>query len=1087
MGYPPELVPIALQLSQNASIEAATEMISSIQNRIADETVFQQKAQRNSRRTSSHNPQRNSVSVFPSNKPHRNSFSYPEALSISKNSSTNSLQDSADIKPQGSNHRHSQRVTQSELQKYSHRTSFSQPNSLVGSYNNLQDSLLSNSHHNHHSQIQDLNSSIQSNDSYLSLHDFEHTNSKLSRNSQRHSQRNPNRNSMSNIEYSYASNENEDFETRPSRGQSMDSVYANREMGQYLDIKTGSVSSISNIQSAIQRVLSETATSNHDSGSSSQSVSPLYSHLSNKPPEVSSQINSIQAALEHVLNPDDNPITSHSDNIPKSIQYAVERVLSTDNNTELVTGNISPLSDNNSASTSPYDVGISPSKVSYSPVPSASYSLGQELNNLDSGKANNSVAKIPSVSNPGVVTGIGFVPGPNVGTKHRNSYNGNSLPLGSGHSGPRSGIYVGSQTKSGHEFGSSISVDSAPLSRPSSVRLTSSSAGLESKIVSDSHSRGAVVSGTVELNYTPNESSLCQLCQDSTKLDQMVPCSKCFRYYHTHCFGSRRIPFSMSSKREISLREQYVSKVYGKWQCENCPGIPTHSKTLEAPSQVFSDSTVSSDASGLKVLFPSIHSHANLSNTSNLAQDINNVGSLPLHLQQLYDVMVKYDIDINSLIQSDNNNQYQVLQDLVWKIGSSEVKKGTTIQDEPTTVTDNLPNRQVVTDTLEVVNNINSISSSKSTSQVNISAPTLSMLLSLLTKHNIQLPLADGSQIKASTIIDTGMDVQTGIISPIKSPDPNNIFSDFKKESFLKSEISKNTSVSHNPSQEKPFIDTSVNTINSATTISSNDEGTERKTPTSASRNQFNALYATRGVSQRIDSADIENYSVDSFSFKLSPKSIEKSSDRLLSRTGTNDTPSTNNGSIGRQERPRSVGRHSKSSKADTLSQLLKAKSVVDGISENVSNERVEDLNNSKSTTQPSELGHSNAHLGSNMRGVHTGIVGEGGVYSNQAGEFGKANGSLLPVGLGIVGGVAIPTMTQNNINNSNVNMTVDNASHAGATLQDVNPRTALLNSLTKRLGSKNQVKSTDHSNDGSNMEANDEIKLEDQHSGTLN
>ena len=64
----------------------------------------------------------------------------------------------------------------------------------------------------------------------------------------------------------------------------------------------------------------------------------------------------------------------------------------------------------------------------------------------------------------------------------------------------------------------------------------------------------------------------CPECREDgiLKRDQLVPCTKCGRVYHTGCFGARRIPFSLKTPRERQNRDKYVTKHYGRWQCAQC-------------------------------------------------------------------------------------------------------------------------------------------------------------------------------------------------------------------------------------------------------------------------------------------------------------------------------------------------------------------------------------------------------------------------------------------------------------------------------------------------------------------------------------
>jgi hypothetical protein len=75
------------------------------------------------------------------------------------------------------------------------------------------------------------------------------------------------------------------------------------------------------------------------------------------------------------------------------------------------------------------------------------------------------------------------------------------------------------------------------------------------------------------VSYTPSEFTACSTCGDSSsgKSDQLVPCSNCHKFYHTFCFGGRRIPFSMRTESDRQSRDKYVAKHYGVWRCNSCP------------------------------------------------------------------------------------------------------------------------------------------------------------------------------------------------------------------------------------------------------------------------------------------------------------------------------------------------------------------------------------------------------------------------------------------------------------------------------------------------------------------------------------
>ena len=63
----------------------------------------------------------------------------------------------------------------------------------------------------------------------------------------------------------------------------------------------------------------------------------------------------------------------------------------------------------------------------------------------------------------------------------------------------------------------------------------------------------------------------CVLCQDlnDLKQDQLIQCINCLCYFHTHCVGTRRIPFGLKSEKERMNHEKYVLKFYGTWCCSS--------------------------------------------------------------------------------------------------------------------------------------------------------------------------------------------------------------------------------------------------------------------------------------------------------------------------------------------------------------------------------------------------------------------------------------------------------------------------------------------------------------------------------------
>jgi hypothetical protein len=64
----------------------------------------------------------------------------------------------------------------------------------------------------------------------------------------------------------------------------------------------------------------------------------------------------------------------------------------------------------------------------------------------------------------------------------------------------------------------------------------------------------------------------CGLCSlnDFNLRDQLVPCTACGQSYHTKCFGSKRIPFSIKSIKERTNRDRYIAKHFSDWVCPVC-------------------------------------------------------------------------------------------------------------------------------------------------------------------------------------------------------------------------------------------------------------------------------------------------------------------------------------------------------------------------------------------------------------------------------------------------------------------------------------------------------------------------------------
>jgi hypothetical protein len=63
----------------------------------------------------------------------------------------------------------------------------------------------------------------------------------------------------------------------------------------------------------------------------------------------------------------------------------------------------------------------------------------------------------------------------------------------------------------------------------------------------------------------------CLVCKRHDELeDQLISCSTCQGQYHTVCVGARRIPFGMTTEKDLENRARYVRRHYGSWTCLRC-------------------------------------------------------------------------------------------------------------------------------------------------------------------------------------------------------------------------------------------------------------------------------------------------------------------------------------------------------------------------------------------------------------------------------------------------------------------------------------------------------------------------------------
>jgi hypothetical protein len=83
----------------------------------------------------------------------------------------------------------------------------------------------------------------------------------------------------------------------------------------------------------------------------------------------------------------------------------------------------------------------------------------------------------------------------------------------------------------------------------------------------------------LDISLHLGDGQLCNACcyDDFGSRSQLISCTGCAHSFHTMCVSAKRIPFSVSTAKEIANRDQFIAANFQDWKCQDCVAAPSTS------------------------------------------------------------------------------------------------------------------------------------------------------------------------------------------------------------------------------------------------------------------------------------------------------------------------------------------------------------------------------------------------------------------------------------------------------------------------------------------------------------------------------